>query len=132
LSKHADGFKRDAVEEVRAAATMLSVVDGFTGKRWPSERGVHVGYVDRLVELGIFLPPEAGSLFSGGDVRRVCLVRGLEEGGCRSREWGRPSETGISHPLECLVSRHGSALLATSYLGQKGWAMWLARLVVTG
>ena len=39
-----------------------------------------MGYVDRLVELGI-LSPETGSLFSDGDVRRVRLVHGLEEGG---------------------------------------------------
>ncbi len=43
--------------------------------------GVDVGYVDRLVELGILVRPEAGSLFSEGDFRRVRLVRGLEDGG---------------------------------------------------
>jgi adenylate cyclase len=56
-------------------------VGGFTLEALAERAGVHVGYVDRLVELGILTPGEAGSRFSGGDVRRVRLVRGLEEGG---------------------------------------------------
>jgi len=40
-----------------------------------------VSYVDSLVDLGILTPSDAGSLFSAGDVRRVRLVHGLEEGG---------------------------------------------------
>jgi hypothetical protein len=66
------------------------------GKTLAERAGVHVGYVHRLVELGILLPPEVGSLFSGGDVRRVRLVRGLEEGGLLLGGIGTASETGIS------------------------------------
>ncbi len=40
-----------------------------------------MGYLDRLVELGILVPPETGEAFRAGDLRRVRLVRGLEEGG---------------------------------------------------
>jgi adenylate cyclase len=64
-------------------------VDGFTREALAERAGVHVGYVDRLVELGILTPGEAGSLFSGGDVRRVRLVRGLEEGGLPLEGMGR-------------------------------------------
>jgi hypothetical protein len=56
-------------------------VGGLTREALAERAGVDVGYVYQLVELGIIVPPEAGSLFSGGDVRRVRLVRGLEEGG---------------------------------------------------
>ncbi len=38
-------------------------------------------YMDRLVELGILVPPQTGEAFGTGDLRRVRLVRGLEEGG---------------------------------------------------
>jgi len=54
-------------------------VGGLTREALAERAGVHVGYVDRLLELGILA--ETGSLFTGGDVRRVRLVRGLEEGG---------------------------------------------------
>jgi len=37
--------------------------------------------MDRLVELGILVPPQTGEAFGTGDLRRVRLVRGLEEGG---------------------------------------------------
>ncbi len=57
------------------------VVGGFTRDALAERAGVPVGYVERLVELGILVTPETGSLFSGGDLRRVRLVRGLEEGG---------------------------------------------------
>jgi adenylate cyclase len=56
-------------------------VGAFTREALAERAGVHVDYVDRLVELGILVPPETSSLFSEGDVRRVRLVRGLEEGG---------------------------------------------------
>jgi adenylate cyclase len=57
------------------------IVAGLTRAALAGRAGVHVGYVDRLVELGILDPRETGSLFSQGDVRRLRLVRGLEEGG---------------------------------------------------
>src|SRR4029450_9154597 len=43
--------------------------------------GVRTAYVDRLVELGILVPLNEGAAFSDGDVRRVRLAWGLEEGG---------------------------------------------------
>ncbi len=57
------------------------VVGGLTREALAERAGVHVGYVDRLVELDILVPLETGSLFTEGDLRRVRLVRGLEEGG---------------------------------------------------
>lgn len=60
---------------------MRGVVGGLTREALAERAGVHVGFVDRLVELGILVPPETGSLFTEGDLRRVRLVRGLEEGG---------------------------------------------------
>jgi adenylate cyclase len=56
-------------------------VSGFTREALAERAGVPIGYVDRLVELGILPLPEAGSPFRDGDARRVRLVRGLEEGG---------------------------------------------------
>jgi hypothetical protein len=43
--------------------------------------GVRTAYVDRLVGLGILVPLSDGAAFSDGDVRRVRLASGLEEGG---------------------------------------------------
>jgi adenylate cyclase len=60
---------------------MRWIVGGFTREALAERAAVHVGYVERLVELGILASPETGSLFSVGDVRRLRLVRGLEEGG---------------------------------------------------
>jgi adenylate cyclase len=56
-------------------------VDGFTREAVAERAGVPVGYVDRLIDLGILPNGDSGSLFSAGDLRRVRLVRGLEEGG---------------------------------------------------
>jgi adenylate cyclase len=56
-------------------------VGGSTREAVAERAGVSVGYVDRLIELGIVVAPGPGSPFSDGDVRRVRLVRGLEEGG---------------------------------------------------
>jgi adenylate cyclase len=66
--------------------------------------GVSVGYVDRLVELGILSP--GGSPFSGGDVRRVRLVRGLEEGGL---------------PLEGMGKAVGNGDLSFAFLDLPAW-----------
>lgn len=59
----------------------MPVVGGFTRDALAERAGVPVSYVDGVVELGILAAPEKGSLFTGGDVRRVRLVRGLEQGG---------------------------------------------------
>lgn len=56
-------------------------MSGFTRDALAVRAGVPVSYVDRLVRLGILRSSEAGPLFSAGDVRRVRLVHGLEEGG---------------------------------------------------
>jgi class 3 adenylate cyclase len=56
-------------------------VGGFTREALAGRAGVDNGYVDRLVGLGILVAPQPGSLFSEGDVRRVRLIQGLEEGG---------------------------------------------------
>jgi class 3 adenylate cyclase len=56
-------------------------VGRFTREALAERAGVPAGYIDRLIELGILAPGQAGSLFSTGDHRRVRLVRGLEEGG---------------------------------------------------
>jgi adenylate cyclase len=60
---------------------MRLIVGGFTREALAERAGVDVGYVDRLVELGILVSPGSGSSFSTGDVRRLRLVRGLDEGG---------------------------------------------------
>jgi len=56
-------------------------VDGLTREALAERAGVDVGYVDRLIELGILAAPETGSPFTEGGFRRVRLVRGLEGGG---------------------------------------------------
>jgi adenylate cyclase len=56
-------------------------VGGFTRDALAERAGVPAGYVDRLVQLGILPKGDTDSLFSAGDVRRVRLVHGLEEGG---------------------------------------------------
>jgi class 3 adenylate cyclase len=45
-----------------------------------SRAGVEPGYVDRLVEMGILKPSGPGA-FSPGDVRRLQMVRSLEDAG---------------------------------------------------
>ncbi len=53
----------------------------FTREGLAERAGVALAYVDRLIELGIVIPTETGSMFSEGDMRRVRLVHGLEQGG---------------------------------------------------
>jgi adenylate cyclase len=55
-------------------------VDGFDREALASRAGVDPAYVERLMELGILDAPD-GSRFGRGDLRRVRLVRALEEGG---------------------------------------------------
>jgi adenylate cyclase len=59
----------------------VAIVGGFTREALAQRGGVPVDYVDRLIELGILVRPDAGALFSAGDVRRLRMVRGLQEGG---------------------------------------------------
>jgi len=56
-------------------------VSEFTREGLAERAGVALAYVDRLIELGIVIPTETGSMFSEGDMRRVRLVHGLEQGG---------------------------------------------------
>jgi adenylate cyclase len=70
-------------------------VGGFTREALAGRAGVDVGYVDRLVELGILVAPQPGSLFSEGDVRRVRLVQGLEEGGLPLDGMGAAVRNGV-------------------------------------
>ncbi len=56
-------------------------MDRFTPEAMAERAGVGVGYIERLMDLGILDAPEAGSPFTTGDLRRVRLVRGLEDGG---------------------------------------------------
>jgi adenylate cyclase len=60
---------------------MKQVTDGFTREALAERAGVDPAYVQRLIDLRILTEPEEGIGFSGGDVRRARLVRGLEEGG---------------------------------------------------
>jgi adenylate cyclase len=55
-------------------------VDGYSRQEVAGRAGVNVGYVDRLVELGI-LKPGRGDAFSQGDVRRARWVHSLEAAG---------------------------------------------------
>jgi adenylate cyclase len=56
-------------------------MDRFTRETLAERAGVDVAYVQRLIQLGILAEPAKSAAFSQGDVRRVRLVRGLEEGG---------------------------------------------------
>ena len=72
---------------------MRFIVGGFTREALAERGGVRVGYVDRLVEVGILVLPQNGS-FSQGDVRRLRLARGLEEGGLPLEGIGRAIRNG--------------------------------------
>ena len=67
---------------------------GLTREALAERAGVHVGYVDRLIDLGFLARGDSGSLFSTGDFRRVRLVRGLEEGGLPLEEMGTAVRNG--------------------------------------
>src|SRR6266540_4936602 len=56
--------------------------------------GVSVDCVDRLVELRIVSPGEGDSPYSGGDVRRVRFVHGLEQGGVPLEAVGSATQSG--------------------------------------
>ena len=55
-------------------------VDGYSRQEVAGRAGVNLGYVDRLVELGI-LKPGTEDAFSQGDVRRARWVHSLEAAG---------------------------------------------------
>jgi hypothetical protein len=54
---------------------------GSRGDALAERAGVPVEYVDRLIDLGFLTPTDGGSPFSNGDVRRIRMVHGLEDGG---------------------------------------------------
>ncbi len=55
-------------------------MDGYSRQEVAGRAGVNLGYVDRLVELGI-LKPGTEDAFSQGDVRRARWVHSLEAAG---------------------------------------------------
>jgi adenylate cyclase len=75
-------------------------VDEHSRQEVARKAGVPPDYVDRLVELGI-LTPDAGDVFSTGDVRRARWVRGLEDSGV---------------PLEGMATAVRDGTLSFSYL----------------
>jgi adenylate cyclase len=56
-------------------------VGGFTREELAQRAGVPAEFIDRLVELRIVSPGQGNAPFSGGDLRRVRFVQGLEQGG---------------------------------------------------
>jgi adenylate cyclase len=56
-------------------------MEGYPREALAKRAGVEAEYVDRLLELGILEDPGPDSGFSVGDVRRVRMLRGLEDGG---------------------------------------------------
>jgi adenylate cyclase len=68
--------------------------------------GVAVAYVDHLVELGVLAQPMDGSPFSSGDVRRVRLIRGMEQGGL---------------PLEGIAAAVRNGDLSLAFLDLPSW-----------
>jgi hypothetical protein len=55
-------------------------MEGYPREALAKRAGVEAEYVDRLLELGLLEAP-TGAEVSAGDVRRVRLLRGLEDGG---------------------------------------------------
>jgi adenylate cyclase len=55
-------------------------MEGYPREALAKRAGVEAEYVDRLLELGLLEAP-TGAEASAGDVRRVRLLRGLEDGG---------------------------------------------------
>jgi adenylate cyclase len=56
-------------------------VEGYSREALAKRAGVEAGYVERLLERGVLDDPGPDSGFSVGDVRRVRMLRGLEDGG---------------------------------------------------
>jgi hypothetical protein len=56
-------------------------MEGYLREALAKRAGVEAEYVDRLLELGILDDPGPDSGFLVGDVRRVRMLRGLEDGG---------------------------------------------------
>lgn len=73
---------------------MAKIVGGFTREELAQQAGVPVHYVDQLVELRIVSPGEGDSPYSGGDVRRVRFVHGLEQGGVPLETVGSAVQSG--------------------------------------
>ncbi len=68
--------------------------------------GVPVVYIDHLIELGILASPVDGSPISPGDVRRVRLVHGMEQGGL---------------PLEGIATAVRNGDLSFAFLDSHAW-----------
>jgi adenylate cyclase len=80
-------------------------VDGFDRKALANSADVDPGYVDRLMGLGI-LDARDDLRFSRGDLRRVRLVRALEEGGL---------------PLDGIATAIGKGDLSFGFLDLVSW-----------
>jgi adenylate cyclase len=81
-------------------------VDTLTRDGVAERAGVAVAYVDHLVELGVLAQPMDGSPFSSGDVRRVRLIRGMEQGGL---------------PLEGIAAAVRNGDLSLAFLDLPSW-----------
>jgi len=85
---------------------MANVVGSFTRDDLAREAGVSAAFVDRLVDLHILTPKPIVSPFSGGDLHRVRLVHGLEQGGI---------------PLDALASAVRSGALSFDFFDAHFW-----------
>lgn len=73
----------------------------FTREQAADRAGVESGYLDRLVRMGILAPSVPGS-FSPGDVRRVMMVRSIEDAGIAPEAVAAAIATGSLPPLDFL------------------------------
>jgi adenylate cyclase len=73
---------------------MTNVVGGFTREELAQRAGVPAEFIDRLIELGVVSPGEGNAPFSGGDLRRVRFVQGLEQGGIPLEAVGSAVQSG--------------------------------------
>jgi adenylate cyclase len=91
------------------ARTMPGVPDPSTKDRLAERAGVDSAYVDRLTDLGLLVRPADGSTFTLGDLRRVRLLRGMEDGGL---------------PLEGIATAVGQGDLSFDFLDSPSWAWY--------
>ena len=81
-------------------------MEGYPREALAKRAGVEGEYVDRLLELGILEHPGRDSGFSAGDVRRVRMLRGLEDGGL---------------PLDAIATAVRRGDLAFRFLDLESW-----------
>lgn len=79
---------------------------GYTREALAGRAGVDVGYVDRLIELGLLITSDTAPSFSEGDFRRTRLLRALEDGGL---------------PLEGIATVVGDGDLSFGFLDLASW-----------